>query len=79
VTQEAADYHPGDLVTWRLPSGVPHIGIVAAERMRDGVPLMIHNIGRGVRLEDALFAYTITGHYRYLPRALQAAPQVRVR
>jgi len=71
VTQDPADYRPGDLVTWRLPSGVPHIGIVAGERTRDGVPLMIHNIGRGVRTEDALFAYTITGHYRYLPRALQ--------
>lgn len=71
VTQAPADYRPGDLVTWRLPSGVPHIGIVATERTRDGVPLMIHNIGRGTRIEDALFAYTITGHYRYLPRALQ--------
>lgn len=79
VTQDAADYHPGDLVTWRLPSGVPHIGIVAAERTRDGVPLMIHNIGRGVGVEDVLFAYTITGHYRYLPRALQSGPQARVR
>jgi hypothetical protein len=24
-----------------------------------------HNIGRGPRLEDTLFAYPITGHYRY--------------
>lgn len=79
VTQEAADYRPGDLVTWRLPSGVPHIGIVATERTRDGVPLIIHNIGRGARIEDALFAYTITGHFRYLPRALQAGADDGVR
>ena len=28
-------------------------------------PLIVHNIGRGPKLEDMLFAYPITGHYRY--------------
>ena len=60
-----ADYRPGDLVTWRLPGGLPHIGIVATETA-DGRPLVIHNIGMGARLEDILFAFPITGHYRYL-------------
>lgn len=66
VGTTAADYRPGDLVTWRLPSGVPHIGMVADRRI-DGRPTVIHNIGRGTREEDMLFEFTITGHYRYLP------------
>ncbi len=32
-----------------------------------GVPLMIHNIGRGTQEEDMLFQYEVTGHYRYYP------------
>jgi uncharacterized protein len=60
VTNRAADYKPGDIVTWRLPSGVPHIGIVAGPRQ------VVHNIGNGARTEDVLFAYTLTGHYRYV-------------
>jgi uncharacterized protein YijF (DUF1287 family) len=59
-------YEAGDLVTWRLPSGLPHIGIVTRERSEDGErPLIVHNIGRGPRLEDMLFAFPITGHYRF--------------
>jgi uncharacterized protein YijF (DUF1287 family) len=26
---------------------------------------VIHNIGNGVELDDVLFAFRITGHYRY--------------
>ncbi len=58
-------YGVGDIVVWRLHSGVPHIGLVAAERSSAGTPLVIHNIGAGTQLEDSLFEYTITGHYRY--------------
>ena len=67
ASAQAADYAAGDIVTWRLPSGVPHIGIVSDRAATDGTPLVIHNIGRGAREEDVLFAYSITGHYRYLP------------
>jgi uncharacterized protein YijF (DUF1287 family) len=28
-------------------------------------PLMMHNIGGGQVLEDMLFGYQITGHFRY--------------
>lgn len=63
----AEDYAPGDIVTWRLASGVPHIGIVSNRTSEAGVPLIIHNIGRGAREEDVLFAYAITGRFRYLP------------
>jgi len=58
-------YLPGDIVAWRLSSGVPHVGLVSSEKSSSGVPLVIHNIGLGTRLEDCLFAFTITGHYRY--------------
>ncbi len=55
---------PGDIVTWTLPGGLPHIGIVSDRRTADGTPLILHNIGAGAREEDILFAYPITGHYR---------------
>ncbi len=63
----AADYHQGDLVTWMLPGNLPHIGIVIDKRSTDGIrPLIVHNIGAGPEIEDVLFRYSITGHYRYL-------------
>ncbi len=31
-------------------------------------PLIVHNIGLGPSLEEMLFDYDITGHYRYLPQ-----------
>lgn len=67
ISQRAGDYRPGDLVTWMLPGSRPHIGIVSQRRSVPGVPLVIHNIGRGTQEEDVLFAFPITGHYRYLP------------
>jgi hypothetical protein len=66
VSSRPEAYRPGDLVTWRLPSGRPHIGLVS-DRRRDGRPLVIHNLRTGVKVEDALFAFPITGHYRYVP------------
>jgi uncharacterized protein len=68
ASDQAADYGPGDLVTWRLSSGVPHIGIVS-DRTSGASPLIVHNVGEGTKVEDVLFQYEITGHYRYLPEA----------
>jgi len=66
VTPDAGDYRPGDVVTWLLPGNLPHIGIVVDGSSDDGArPLIVHNIGRGPRLEDVLFRYPLTGHYRY--------------
>lgn len=66
VSENGADYLPGDIVSQMLPGNLPHIGIVADARSSDGArPLVVHNIGAGARLEDVLFAYKITGHYRY--------------
>lgn len=69
VTRRGADYKPGDIVTWRLSSGVPHIGLVSDVR----VPFsnryqVVHNIGAGTQMEDVLFEYEVTGHYRFAPR-----------
>lgn len=62
---DARAYEPGDLVTWMLPGNLPHIGIVADLRTAEGRPLIVHNIGRGPEVEDILFRFPITGHYRY--------------
>jgi uncharacterized protein YijF (DUF1287 family) len=51
-----------------LPGNLPHIGIVSDKvDPQTGVPLIVHNIGAGPKLEDMLFRYPVTGHYRYSP------------
>jgi uncharacterized protein YijF (DUF1287 family) len=66
ITYGADDYFPGDLVTWDLGGGVPHIGIVVDRKSPQGERyLVVHNIGEGPRMEDVLFRWKITGHYRY--------------
>lgn len=62
----ARDYSPGDVVTYDLGGGVPHIAIVADRKSRQtGRYMIVHNIGEGPRVEDVLFNWKITGHYRY--------------
>lgn len=65
VSRDPRAYRAGDLVTWMLPRNLPHIGVVTRDRSSTGTPLMVHNIGRGPEVEDMLFTYPITGHYRY--------------
>ena len=67
VTDRAADYKPGDVVTWDLGNGLTHIGIVVnIPSEGDESRLLIeHNIGAGPQIEDVLFNWKITGHYRY--------------
>lgn len=65
LSSDADAYRPGDLVTWMLPGNLPHIGVIADGRSTAGSPLVVHNIGRGPEVEDILFSYRITGHYRY--------------
>jgi uncharacterized protein YijF (DUF1287 family) len=71
ITNRAEDYTPGDLVTWDLGGNVPHIGIVVDQKSAaSGRYLIVHNIGQGPRMEDVLFNWKITGHYRYFgPRS----------
>jgi uncharacterized protein len=63
LSTNAEDFEPGDIVSWKLPGNLDHIGIVS-DRYVNGRPQIIHNIGRGAQEEDVLFAWTITGHYR---------------
>jgi uncharacterized protein YijF (DUF1287 family) len=66
ISANADDYLPGDLVTWTLPGNLPHIGLVTNQRSsRTQRWLIVHNIGRGPEIEDMLFVYPISGHYRY--------------
>jgi len=65
ITNHAGDYSPGDLVTYDLGGGVPHIAIVIDPKGGSGAYMIVHNTGRGPQMEDALFAWKITGRYRY--------------
>lgn len=56
-----------NIVTWRLPGNLLHIGIVSDHRAEDGTPLIIHNIGRGTQEENILNEYPRITHYRYQP------------
>ncbi|MFZ2960033.1 MAG: DUF1287 domain-containing protein [Candidatus Ozemobacteraceae bacterium] len=58
-------FQPGDLITWRLPGNLPHVGIVSDQMSSKGIPKIIHNIGAGAVEEDILYLYPITGHFRY--------------
>lgn len=65
TTPRATDFRPGDIVTWSFGPGQPHIGIVSTQvDRRSQTPLIIHNAGAGTRLDNILFSYPITGHYR---------------
>lgn len=66
ITAQGTDYSPGDLVTWDLGGNVPHIGIIVDRKSpQTGRYLVVHNIGSGPQMEDVLFSWKITGHYRY--------------
>ncbi len=66
ISRRADDYAPGDLVTWDLGGNVPHIGIMVDQKGESsGRYMLVHNIGQGPRMEDVLFNWKITGHYRY--------------
>jgi uncharacterized protein len=66
ITHRADDYAPGDLVTWDLGGGLTHIGMVVDRKtLLTGRYMIVHNIGAGPKMEDVLFDWKITGHYRY--------------
>ena len=70
ITNDDADYRPGDIVTWDLHNGkgktLGHIGMVVDRRARFADRhLILHNIGSGPQIEDVLFDWKITGHFRY--------------
>ncbi len=58
---------PGDIVSWQLAPGQEHIGIVVNQRSKQDPRryLVVHNIAEGPKMEDILFRFRMSGHYRY--------------
>jgi len=77
ISPNPADYKPGDLVTWMVGPNLPHIGVVVNKPTRaDPRRLMIvHNIANGPQIEDVLFRFPMTGHYRYTPANMGNIPR----
>lgn len=65
VSADPADWRPGDIFTSMTGGRFPHTGIVSDRTTAAGRPLIIHNIGRGAREEDALFDHPLTGRFRW--------------
>jgi len=66
ISSRAEDYSPGDMVTWDLGGDVPHIGMLVNVKSKEsGRLLVVHNIGQCPKMEDVLFRWKVTGHYRY--------------
>src|SRR5437867_4770270 len=67
TTTGSENFLPGDVVTWDLSGGYDHVGMVVNVWYRPTQHfLVVHNIGCcGTHMDDSLFAWKITGHYRY--------------
>lgn len=67
ISNSGENYKPGDVVSWDLnDKGMTHIGIVSNVFNENTKRYsIIHNIGSGAKIEDVLFDWKITGHYRY--------------
>lgn len=59
-----AEWKAGDFVSWKLDSGLDHIGVLTDRRGASGWPMAIHNLSTTLE-EDVLLSWKITGHYRY--------------
>ncbi|MCF6190708.1 MAG: DUF1287 domain-containing protein [Cocleimonas sp.] len=77
ITRNPADYRPGDLVTWMVGPGLPHIGVVVDKPSRADPrrKMIVHNIANGPEIEDILFRFPISGHYRYTAAHANRAPK----
>ena len=66
ISKDTVDYKAGDLITMLLPGSLTHIALITHYANSDGTkPMCIHNIGGGAKLEDVLFTFPLTGHYRF--------------
>lgn len=76
ITHNPRDYKAGDVVSWMVGPDLPHIGVMVNKPSKaDPNRLMVvHNIAHGPQLEDILFAFPITGHYRYTPAHMGNIP-----
>jgi len=76
ITRNPNDYRPGDLVTWMVGPDLPHIGLVVDKPSKADPrrKMIVHNIANGPQMEDILFRFPITGHYRYTPDKMGNIP-----
>jgi len=76
ITHNPRNYKAGDVVSWMVGPDLPHIGVMVNKPSKaDPNRLMVvHNIAHGPQLEDILFAFPITGHYRYTPAHMGNIP-----
>ena len=76
ITLDPSNYKPGDIVSWMVGPDLPHIGVVVNKRSKADPNrfMIVHNIARGPEMEDVLFAFRITGHYRYTPAHMGNIP-----
>ena len=67
ISRNPNQYKPGDVVSWMVGPGLPHIGVVVNRRSKADPRrfMVVHNIANGPELEDMLFRFPITGHFRY--------------
>lgn len=77
ITRNPTNYRPGDLVTWMVGPGLPHIGVVVDKPSRADPrrKMIVHNIAHGPQMEDVLFRFPITGHYRYTAAHARSVPK----
>ncbi len=65
LTTRGEDYWPGDLVTMDV-DGRAHIALISTTLAPGGERYaIVHNIGAGTQVEDRLFEFPLTGHYRF--------------
>lgn len=62
-----AQWKPGDIVYWKLDSGLDHTGIISDTMGSSGYPNVIHNLSVCME-EDVLTRWRIVAHFRY-PKA----------
>jgi len=67
VSRQPGDYLPGDIVTCNLPGNLTHIALVVPAPDGAAQPWIVHNIGDGSQMENRLFEFELTGHYRWHP------------
>jgi uncharacterized protein len=64
VPRDASGWRPGDIFTSFVDNRGPHIGLVSDRIGPDG-RLIFQNVGAGTREEEGLFAWPITGRFRW--------------
>jgi uncharacterized protein YijF (DUF1287 family) len=61
---QSADWQPGDIVCWILPSGRDHTGLLSDRGGSSGNLMVFHNMSIP-KEEDCLGSFRIVAHFRY--------------